>query len=186
MVVEMNLQLVTLFLQEAHHFKVDHSASACQESQSCGGRTKLTARRSRSHRFPQNYNRLFSEGTGLSRKVYESVAVSNAVELFKLIFLSTSTAPQASTALAETLRRYSQHDLFAAFSFLREKKIMVILFTLLCSTNYCLLVDQQTVSHVSPISSNKNQKIGINNVICDNISNGICTLRSLLQESLWV
>lgn len=51
--------------------------------------------------------------------------MSNAVELFKLIFLNTSTAPEVPNLLAESLRRYSEHDLFAAFSYLREKKIMV-------------------------------------------------------------
>lgn len=55
----------------------------------------------------------------------ESVAVANAGELFKLIFLSKSTSPEAPTLLAKTLRRYSEHDLFAAFNYLREKKIMV-------------------------------------------------------------
>lgn len=59
------------------------------------------------------------------RQMYESVAVANAAELFKLIFLSKSKAPEAPTLLAETLRRYSEHDLCAAFNYLREKKIMV-------------------------------------------------------------
>lgn len=57
--------------------------------------------------------------------MHESVAVANAAELFKLIFLSKSKAPEAPTLLAETLRRYSEHDLCAAFNYLREKKIMV-------------------------------------------------------------
>ena len=66
-----------------------------------------------------------NEGVNVSRQVYESLAVSNAVELFKLVFLSTSTAAEVPNLLAEILRRYSQHDLFAAFNFLRENKIMV-------------------------------------------------------------
>lgn len=107
---------------------MDPSTSQSQNTMICGGRSKVTAQRSRSRCFPQNYNKLLNEGDSLSRKVYESVAVSNAVELFKLIFLSTSTSTQASTVLAETLRRYSQHDLFAAFSYLREKKMMVNIF----------------------------------------------------------
>ncbi|CAK8566981.1 unnamed protein product [Lathyrus sativus] len=58
-------------------------------------------------------------------QVYESLAVSNVVELFKLVFLSTATSPLAPNLLADILRRYSEHDLLAAFNYLREKKIMV-------------------------------------------------------------
>ncbi|XP_047960632.1 uncharacterized protein LOC125205627 isoform X1 [Salvia hispanica] len=64
-------------------------------------------------------------GATILRQMHESVAVANAVELFKLIFLSKSKAPEAPTLLAETLRRYSEHDLCAAFNYLREKKIMI-------------------------------------------------------------
>ncbi|KAL3522475.1 hypothetical protein ACH5RR_015309 [Cinchona calisaya] len=91
----------------------------------CGGISKLCAPRSRSHGIAQKYKKLLNGGTSMSRRVYESVAVSNALELFKLIFLSTSLAPQASKLLAETLRHYSQHDLLASFSYLREKKILI-------------------------------------------------------------
>lgn len=64
-------------------------------------------------------------GARIFKQMHESVAVANAAELFKLIFLSKSKAPEAPTLLAETLRRYSEHDLCAAFNCLREKKIMV-------------------------------------------------------------
>ncbi|XP_057786718.1 uncharacterized protein LOC131004125 isoform X2 [Salvia miltiorrhiza] len=64
-------------------------------------------------------------GARILRQMHESVAVANAVELFKLIFLSKSKAPEAPTLLAETLRRYSEHDLCAAFNYLRERKIMI-------------------------------------------------------------
>lgn len=64
-------------------------------------------------------------GRHASKEVFESLAVSNAVELFKLVFLSTSTTREVPNLLAENLRRYSEHDLFSAFSHLREKKIMV-------------------------------------------------------------
>ncbi|KAL1551739.1 hypothetical protein AAHA92_19540 [Salvia divinorum] len=64
-------------------------------------------------------------GATILRQMHESIAVANAVELFKLIFLSKSKAPEAPTLLAETLRRYSEHDLCAAFNYLREKKIMI-------------------------------------------------------------
>ncbi|XP_047958329.1 uncharacterized protein LOC125203869 isoform X2 [Salvia hispanica] len=65
------------------------------------------------------------KGAKILRQMHESVAVANAVELFKLIFLSKSKAPEAAALLAKTLRRYSEHDLCAAFNYLREKKIMV-------------------------------------------------------------
>ncbi|KAM6598206.1 hypothetical protein CsatA_008730 [Cannabis sativa] len=59
------------------------------------------------------------------RQVYKSLAISNAVELFKLIFLSASSASAVPNILAKILRRYSEHDLFAAFNYLREKRVMV-------------------------------------------------------------
>lgn len=116
---------------------MDPSTSQSQNTMICGGGSKVTVQRSRSHCFSQNYNKLLNEGASLSRKVYESVAVSNAVELFKLIFLCSSTSTRASTVLAETLRRYSQHDLFAAFSYLREKKMMVNIFFSFFTANCC-------------------------------------------------
>lgn len=85
---------------------------------------KTFARKSR-HRVHRKFIKLLNEGVSVGRQVYESLAVSNAVELFKLVFLSTSTAPAIPNLLAEILRRYSQHDLFAAFNYLRENKIMV-------------------------------------------------------------
>ncbi|KAJ4973068.1 hypothetical protein NE237_006242 [Protea cynaroides] len=88
-------------------------------------RQKLSNRRSGCHHIPGKFLKLLNEGTSVCRKAFESVAVSNAVELLKLVFLSTSTAPEVPNLLAETLRRYSQHDLFAAFSYLRQKKVMV-------------------------------------------------------------
>ncbi|XP_073118562.1 uncharacterized protein [Henckelia pumila] len=66
-----------------------------------------------------------SNGSKVSRQIHESSAIANAAELFKLIFLSTSTAPEVPALLAETLRHYSEHDLFAAFNYLREKKLMI-------------------------------------------------------------
>ncbi|XP_043719454.1 uncharacterized protein LOC122667263 [Telopea speciosissima] len=90
-----------------------------------GIRHKLSGRRSGCHHIPGKFLKLLNEGTRVCRKAFESLAVSNAVELLKLVFLSTSTAPEVPNLLAETLRRYSQHDLFAAFSYLRQKKFMV-------------------------------------------------------------
>ncbi|KAL0415050.1 UNVERIFIED_CONTAM: hypothetical protein Slati_3336900 [Sesamum latifolium] len=91
----------------------------------CGGGAKASSRRSSSQQLPRKYLKLLNKGASISRRMHESVAIANAAELFKLIFLSKSTAPEVPALLAETLRRYSEHDLFAAFNYLREKKIMI-------------------------------------------------------------
>ncbi|XP_022715262.1 uncharacterized protein LOC111274686 isoform X2 [Durio zibethinus] len=89
------------------------------------GHRKGSIQSSQHHRFHQKLVKLWNVGNGVGRQVHGSLAVSNAVELFKLVFLSTSTAPPFPNLLAETLRRYSEHDLFAAFSYLRDRKIMI-------------------------------------------------------------
>lgn len=78
-----------------------------------------------SNRIPQKYVNLTIGGIPISKRLYESAAVANAAELFKLIFLCSSKSPLVPTLLAETLRRYSEHDLFAAFNYLRDKKVLV-------------------------------------------------------------
>ncbi|KAK7313964.1 hypothetical protein VNO77_39171 [Canavalia gladiata] len=85
----------------------------------------FSAQRSRRQRLDKKFTRFLNNRANVYGQVYESLAVSNAVELFKLVFLSTSTGPQAPNLLADILRRYSEHDLYAAFNYLREKKIMV-------------------------------------------------------------
>ncbi|XP_038720773.1 uncharacterized protein LOC120013139 isoform X2 [Tripterygium wilfordii] len=84
-----------------------------------------SGRRLKHHQLHHKFIKLLSRGTSVSGQVNGSLAVSNAVELFKLVFLSTATSPKLQYLLAETLRRYSEHDLFAAFSYLRDKKIMI-------------------------------------------------------------
>ncbi|MCD7449709.1 hypothetical protein HAX54_001138 [Datura stramonium] len=78
-----------------------------------------------SNRIPQKYVNLTIGGIPISKRLYESAAVANAAELFKLIFLCSSKSPLVPTLLAETLRRYSEHDLFAAFNYLRDKKVLI-------------------------------------------------------------
>ncbi|XP_030526126.1 uncharacterized protein LOC115737876 isoform X2 [Rhodamnia argentea] len=92
-----------------------------------GGQTKGSLRRSKSscRRLQRKFIRLWNDGGHVSGHICESLAVSNAVELFKLVFLNSSTASEVPSLLAESLRRYSQHDLFSAFSYLREKKILI-------------------------------------------------------------
>ncbi|OAP16041.1 hypothetical protein AXX17_AT1G52580 [Arabidopsis thaliana] len=58
-------------------------------------------------------------------QVQESLVVSTAVELLKLVFLSMPTAPSMPNLLEDTLRRYSEGDLFTAYSYLRDKKFLV-------------------------------------------------------------
>lgn len=112
-------------LQDSQESELVASNSSCQDVENNGGSLqKITAKKSR-RRLNQKFIKLLNEGVNVSRQVYESLAVSNAVELFKLVFLSSSTAAEVPNLLAEILRRYSQHDLFAAFNFLRENKIMV-------------------------------------------------------------
>nr|KYP44573.1 hypothetical protein KK1_033920 [Cajanus cajan] len=86
----------------------------------------FSAQRSRRRRrLDTKFTMFFNNVANAYAQVNESLAVSNAVELFKLVFLSTSTGPRAPNLLADILRRYTEHDLFAAFNYLREKKIMI-------------------------------------------------------------
>ncbi|OVA13387.1 B-block binding subunit of TFIIIC [Macleaya cordata] len=111
--------------QECDFQELDFIPSTSTTAQEMPNKVGKRQRRSRCHRLPGKFLKLLNEGISVSRRAYESLAVANAVELLKLVFLSTSTAPEVPTLLAETLRRYSEHDLFAAFNYLREKKFMV-------------------------------------------------------------
>ncbi|KAK3030920.1 hypothetical protein RJ639_036658, partial [Escallonia herrerae] len=111
--------------RDSQETNIVSSAIPHEEVKNSTERSKVSIQRLSCHRVPRKYIELLNEGMGISRRAYESLAVSNAAELFKLVFLSTSTAPEVPNLLAETLRRYSEHDLFAAFNYLREKKIMV-------------------------------------------------------------
>ncbi|OMO93319.1 hypothetical protein CCACVL1_06543 [Corchorus capsularis] len=90
-----------------------------------GAGCKGSIQSSRNHRFHQKLVKLWNVGNGAGRQVHESLAVSNAVELFKLVFLSTSTVPPFPNLLAETLQCYSERDIFAGFSYLRDRKIII-------------------------------------------------------------
>ncbi|KAL1224110.1 hypothetical protein V5N11_031253 [Cardamine amara subsp. amara] len=85
---------------------------------------KDTSRRSGHYRFHQNFKPLDEKDNG-SIQVRKSLAVSTAVELLKLVFLSMPTAPGMPNLLEDTLRRYSERDLFTAYSYLRDKKFLV-------------------------------------------------------------
>ncbi|CAN0877955.1 SART-1 family protein DOT2, partial [Linum grandiflorum] len=77
------------------------------------------------HKLHEKFMKCLSESSDAGRQLYKSLAVSNAVELLKLVFLSSSTTPELQNMLGETLRHYSEHDIFAAFSYLRENKILI-------------------------------------------------------------
>ncbi|KAM1240865.1 hypothetical protein ACFX2J_046133 [Malus domestica] len=101
------------------------SAALHEDAQNHSGRgLKISSRRSSCQQLNEKFFKLL-HGVNVSTQVSKSLAVSNAVELFKLVFLSTSTAPEVPNLLAEIIRRYSECDLFAAFNYLRERKIMV-------------------------------------------------------------
>jgi general transcription factor 3C polypeptide 1 len=112
--------------QESQENEKATSAIPSETIQSHHGKPHtFSSKRSRRGRLDINFSRFLNNRPNIYGQVYESLAVSNAVELFKLVFLSTATSPQAPNLLADVLRHYSEHDLVAAFNYLREKKIMV-------------------------------------------------------------
>ncbi|CAN0906918.1 hypothetical protein LINGRAHAP2_LOCUS24517 [Linum grandiflorum] len=89
------------------------------------GKRSESRKRLRRHNLHQKFMKCLNESSDAGRELYKSVAVSNAVELLKLVFLSSSTTPDLQNMLGETLRHYSEHDIFAAFSYLRDNKILI-------------------------------------------------------------
>ncbi|XP_049935440.1 uncharacterized protein LOC116260035 isoform X2 [Nymphaea colorata] len=69
---------------------------------------------------------LQNRGHSVKKIVRKSLAVANAVELIKLVFLNSSATTEVPKLLAETLRRYNEHDIFAAFNYLQAKKFVVV------------------------------------------------------------
>lgn len=55
----------------------------------------------------------------------ESLPVANAVELLKLVFLSTAASENVQASVAATLQKYSESDIFTALTYLRDKNYMV-------------------------------------------------------------
>ncbi|KFK36232.1 hypothetical protein AALP_AA4G095200 [Arabis alpina] len=83
-----------------------------------------TSRKSGHYRLHKSFKPL-DEKDSASIQVRKSLAVATAVELLKLVFLSMPTAPGMPNLLEDTLRRYSERDLFTAYSYLRDKKFLV-------------------------------------------------------------
>ncbi|MFS7889982.1 putative tfc3, extended winged-helix domain-containing protein [Helianthus anomalus] len=112
---------------ESHELDENNLSSSStpnNELKKDSGKRQVSARRSRS-RLSKSYIKLMNKVKDFGTQAYKSLAVSNAIELFKLIFLSASKAAEGSVFLAETLRRYSEHDLFTAFNYLKDKNFMV-------------------------------------------------------------
>ncbi|XP_035815188.1 uncharacterized protein [Zea mays] len=61
----------------------------------------------------------------IERGIWKSLAVANALELLKLVFLNTSLGSNVQASLAATLQLYSESEIFTAVSFLKEKKFLV-------------------------------------------------------------
>ncbi|PWA82944.1 B-block binding subunit of TFIIIC [Artemisia annua] len=103
---------------------VGSSTSSINELKKDGRKRQPAGRKSRAF-LPKSYVALMNKGKGFGAQAYESLAVSNAIELFKLVFLSTAKGHGVPNLLAETLRRYSEHDLLIAFNYLRDRNFMV-------------------------------------------------------------
>ncbi|KAL5757388.1 hypothetical protein ACOSP7_019999 [Xanthoceras sorbifolium] len=124
--LEASTRVGSVSRERSNNFKESGLDSPTSSDEDIGmGQHKDAVERAKCHHLHQKVFKYLNEGTSISRQVFESLAVSNAIELFKLIFLNTSKAPEVQMLLAENLRRYSEHDLFAAFSYLREKKFMI-------------------------------------------------------------
>lgn len=90
------------------------------------GQYKDSVDQSNSCHLHKKHTKLSNNRRKVNRKVHRSVAVSNAVELLKLVLLSPSREDDVLNQSAELLRQFSNDELFAAFSYLSEKKFMVI------------------------------------------------------------
>ncbi|KAL3735999.1 hypothetical protein ACJRO7_025022 [Eucalyptus globulus] len=99
-------------IDDVNHHTLGWYKDSVDQSNSCHLHKK--------HTKPSNNRRK------VSRKVHRSVAVSNAVELLKLVLLSPLREDGLLNQSAELLRQFSNDELFAAFSYLSEKKFMIL------------------------------------------------------------
>ncbi|KAJ3706471.1 hypothetical protein LUZ61_010176 [Rhynchospora tenuis] len=82
-------------------------------------------------RRKENFERRFgdilnSRGEIVKKTVKKSLAVANAVELLKLVFLSSAASENVQASVAATLQLYSESDIFTALTYLRDKNHMVV------------------------------------------------------------
>jgi general transcription factor 3C polypeptide 1 len=87
------------------------------------------------------------------RDLCKSLAIANALELLKLVFLSTSSGSDVQASLAATLQLYSESEIFTAFSFLKEKNYMVSICELNVFIDVSILFYLFMLCHLNHISS---------------------------------
>eukprot|EP01018_Ginkgo_biloba_P011372 Gb_30476 [translate_table: standard] len=103
--------------------------TSCSNDEHPAGRVNIGGGRTRANRrrMPKKVQRLLqNEDLSTEKLVHKSVAVANAVELIKLVFLNSSADTEVPKVLVDTLRRYSELDVFAAFNFLRAHGLVVV------------------------------------------------------------
>ncbi|GKB61603.1 hypothetical protein Tco_0917789 [Tanacetum coccineum] len=74
----------------------------------------------------KSYVMHMNKGNSFGAKAYKSLAVLNVIELFKLVCLSTAKGHTVPNLLAETSRRYSEHDLTREQNSLHETDMLSI------------------------------------------------------------
>ncbi|KAL6899555.1 hypothetical protein ACP4OV_006213 [Aristida adscensionis] len=94
------------------HEKLCKSSNAVQSSENINARSKSQEKIVNRHKITE-------------RDACKSLAVANALELLKLVFLSTSSGSDVQASLGATLHLYSESEIFTAFSILKEKNFMV-------------------------------------------------------------
>uniref|UniRef100_A0A0D9YR62 Uncharacterized protein n=1 Tax=Oryza glumipatula TaxID=40148 RepID=A0A0D9YR62_9ORYZ len=67
----------------------------------------------------------FNEAEITKRGVCKSLAISNALELLKVFFLSSSSGSEVQATLTATFQLYSEREILTAVSFLRDKNFLV-------------------------------------------------------------
>jgi general transcription factor 3C polypeptide 1 len=76
----------------------------------------------------------------IERGIWKSLAVANALELLKLVFLNTSLGSNVQASLAATLQLYSESEIFTVVSFLKEKNSWLVYLNLCFLWNICFSV----------------------------------------------
>jgi hypothetical protein len=90
-----------------------------------GGRSRKNHRR-----VPKKVKKLLqNEDLSTEKLVHKSIAVANAVELIKLVFLNSLADTEVPKVLVDTLRRYNEFDVFAEHM---DLWLLVMVFNHLC------------------------------------------------------
>jgi hypothetical protein len=114
----------------------------------------------------------FNEAEITKRGVCKSLAISNALELLKVFFLSSSSGSEVQATLTATFQLYSEREILTAVSFLREKNFLVSTLNLFIniSSLICLFLHSHTTSDVlicsSPLVGTCTSKTNILTISC--------------------